>query len=405
MTVRNSILSIATTSATLYSNIALLISTGFAMFAMFFGSGNIVFPILLGGMVDSHYLFAVMGLFITAVFVPFLGLYAIYLFDGDYKAFFQRLGKKASFIIPTLVLALIGPFGVIPRCITVGYGSIELLFPNFPFVAFSILMCVIIFLLTLDPRRIVMVVGAFMTPLLLSSLAVIAFQGIRTGHLPTTQIAEHSSMDVFVTGFFQGYYTLDLVAAFFFASVIIKYIQFNIKQKLSSQGQQNMIILGSMIVGAGLLALIYMAFVYLGGIFTDILSITNPERNITIIAHHVLGTLAGPIVSIAILLAVLTTAVALTSVASTFLRNEILSKSVYTPIATLMILAISFFVSTFKFTGIASFLGPILVVLYPGLIVLTILNIGYKTYNIQTVKTPVYATFIIVLIWTLFFST
>ena len=49
-------------------------ATGFAMFAMFFGAGNIVFPLALGQYTLDKNLFAIVGMTITAVFVPLAGL-------------------------------------------------------------------------------------------------------------------------------------------------------------------------------------------------------------------------------------------------------------------------------------------------------------------------------------------
>jgi LIVCS family branched-chain amino acid:cation transporter len=64
------------------------IATGFAMFSMFFGAGNVVFPLAIGQYAKNQNLFAILGLLITAVGVPFLGLIAMTLYNGNYKAFF-----------------------------------------------------------------------------------------------------------------------------------------------------------------------------------------------------------------------------------------------------------------------------------------------------------------------------
>lgn len=379
--------------------VLLIISTGFAMFSMFFGSGNLVFPIMLGDIVQGHYVVATIGLFVTAVIVPFLGLLGIYLFDGSYEAFFQRMGNYAGFILPLLIIALIGPFGVIPRCITVAYGSLVLLFPNLPFSLFSVGMCVLIFLLTLDPRKMILVIGAVLTPLLLVSLVTIIVRGISGAQLSYPVIGEVSAASEFFTGALQGYLTLDLMAAFFFATVVIKYIRYNIEQKAMVKARQNIIIFASLLFGAGLLAVIYSAFVYLGAAYADILNTDHPEQSITIIANHTLGSLASPIVVLAVSMAVLTTAVTLTSVAATFLRSNLFRDRIYTSVSTLLILVIALFVSTLQFTGIAALLGPILVVLYPGLIVLTVLNIANKLWGVKILKIPVYVVFALSAAW------
>jgi LIVCS family branched-chain amino acid:cation transporter len=56
-------------------------------------------------------------------------------------------------------------------------------------------------------------------------------------------------------------------------------------------------------------------------------------------------------------------------------------------------LLLTFFVSTFEFTGISAFLGPILQITYPGLIVLTFLNIAYRLKDFKPIKVPVFCAF------------
>ena len=66
-----------------------IITTGLAMFSMFFGAGNIVFPLALGQQAGSMAWVAILGFLITAVGVPFMGLVSMILFEGNYKKFFE----------------------------------------------------------------------------------------------------------------------------------------------------------------------------------------------------------------------------------------------------------------------------------------------------------------------------
>ncbi|MDU1708553.1 MAG: branched-chain amino acid transport system II carrier protein, partial [Anaerococcus vaginalis] len=49
---------------------------GFALFAMFFGAGNLIFPPFLGNKVGDQYLIATLGFLLSAVGLVFLGLLA-----------------------------------------------------------------------------------------------------------------------------------------------------------------------------------------------------------------------------------------------------------------------------------------------------------------------------------------
>src|SRR3990167_5283961 len=165
---------------------SLILSTGLAMFSMFFGSGNLVFPLLVGQMSEGHYLSATLGILLTGVLVPFLGILAMILFNGDSNAFFRRLGGPATFWFPLIALSLMGPFCVLARCITVAHGAFHLLSPTTPLWLFSLISCGFIFFLTIKKNKIVPVLGSILTPLLLASLAAIAFFALTKAGLPQT---------------------------------------------------------------------------------------------------------------------------------------------------------------------------------------------------------------------------
>ena len=157
---------------------------------------------------------------ITAVLVPFMGLIAMLLFDGDYKAFFGRLGKIPGFIIIVIILGLIGPFGAIPRCITLAYSTVKTLLPGLSLPLFSLFSCFIIWLFTFKRNTIIETLGYALTPILLLSLAIIIIKGFTRTLYPSHCRAEHP-LALFLRGLKDGYQTMDLLGAFFFSSVVI----------------------------------------------------------------------------------------------------------------------------------------------------------------------------------------
>jgi branched-chain amino acid:cation transporter, LIVCS family len=201
----------------------LALSTGFAFFSMFFGSGNLVFPISVGQQGGSHYLLASLGIFLTGVLVPFLGVLGMTLHRGEMGDFFRYLGKTGTLIFSLLALSLMGPFGVLARCLTVAHGALQLIVPQVPLLATSLVLCLLIFFLTVNRTRIVSILGALLTPFLLISIGAIAYFGLTQGTLPEAGAGE--AFAAFKNGFFQGYQTMDLLAAFFFSSFVIKHLQ------------------------------------------------------------------------------------------------------------------------------------------------------------------------------------
>ena len=369
----------------------LVLSTGLALFSMFFGSGNLVFPITVGEASGGYAFLASLGILLTGVLVPFLGVVTIMLFKGDQKAVFERLGGPAVFWFPLFALSLMGPFGVMARCITVAYASFKPLAPSLSLPLFSLLFCVTIFLFSLNKTRLISRLGNILTPVLLVALAAIGYFGLKDAHFPQ---ATGSALKALKEGIFQGYQTMDLLAAFFFSTFVIRMLQ-------SQTNEKNAIktFLFSSFFAAGLLSIIYIGLVYLGNAYAPLLQSLPQEERLMAIAHQTLGPMAAPVVSIAVALACLTTAIVLASLFSDFFQKQVAKERINEKLSLALTLTIGFLISTLQFSGIAAFLGPILEAVYPALIVFTVLNISYKLWGLKMIRMPVTASLILKLLW------
>jgi len=378
----------------------LVMGTGFALFSMFFGSGNLVFPITVGQESEGHYVLAALGILFTGVVVPFLGVLGMMLYRGNLEQFFSCFGKKGTFLFSFFALALTGPFGVLARCLTVAHGALLLLIPKASLPITSLVLCLVIYLLTVNKNRIVETLGTVLTPLLLAAIAVIAFFGLTQGtELGTTpDVTSTDAWKALRNGFFQGYQTMDLLAAFFFSQFLINHLN----RKFASQSDDRSVLshfYKSSLVGAGILSLVYFALVMLGWIYSPLLAQTPPQEMLSVIAVASLGSMAAPWVCLAVIFACLTTAIVLTSLFADFLRTEISQNKIGNRWALFITLCIGFTVSTFDFAGIAQFLGPILEAIYPALIALTIINIGNKFFSVKPSHWPFTLTLLAKLCW------
>lgn len=374
----------------------LVVSTGFALFSMFFGSGNLVFPITVGQESEGHYLLAALGILFTGVAVPFLGVLGMLLYKGDLYSFFNCFGKKGTFLFSFLALALMGPFGVLARCLTVAHGALLLLIPNASLPLTSFIMCIVIYFLAVNKNKIITTLGTVLTPLLLFAIALIAFFGLSQGNI--SEVTSFNNWKALKNGFFQGYQTMDLLAAFFFSQFVIKHLH----SKLSpGDGEASLLnyFCKSAFIGAAILSSVYFALVILGWIYSPILLHAAPQEMLGIIAMASLGSIAAPCVCLAVLFACLTTAIVLTSLFADFLRTEVTKDKIEHAPALAITLGISFIVSTFDFAGIAKFLGPILETTYPALITLTIINISSKLLGIKSSHWPFTITLAAKLCW------
>jgi LIVCS family branched-chain amino acid:cation transporter len=180
---------------------------------------------------------------------------------------------------------------------------------------------------------------------------------------------------------------MDLLAAFFFSSTILAVLNEGSGEKTSLKT-----LLQASGIAVSLLAVCCVGFSYIasyhGGSFNG-----GEEELLVAITMKLLGPYAGLIVSVAVALACLTTAIALISAFSDFAQREVFDGKAHYGSILVGTLLVTFFVSTFEFTAIASFLKPILQVSYPALIALTFLNILHRLTGFEVVKTPIALVF------------
>src|SRR5262245_13074557 len=127
----------------------IVLTTGLALFAMFFGAGNIIYPLALGAHAGGHFLEVLLPFLLTGVGLPFLGLFSTSVNQGNYWSFFSRLGKIPSFLLISFLILFIGPLFAIPRTETVTYHTLQPYLSGIsanPYM-FSLLYCVLLFAL------------------------------------------------------------------------------------------------------------------------------------------------------------------------------------------------------------------------------------------------------------------
>ncbi len=363
----------------MYKNTLSTIGTGFALFSMFFGAGNLIFPLTIGQIAGSETTYAMLGLLVTSIGVPLLGMVAMILFHGDYRSFFDRLGKIPSRILIGAIIALLGPFGAMPRCIAFSYGN----FPDtFPFWVFAALFCSVVFFLSYRKMRIVDLLGYVLTPLLIVFMVYMIIMGLVTPNVPLESHYEHK--DAFLMGLKEGYQTMDLLAALFFSSIVI--VTFNKKEK-----EPKKTILKTFyatLIGLTLLALSYVGLSMASANHATSMAGVHQEELFNALARHLLGNEAALISAIIVLLACLTTVISIGTIIADYINDELSQGRLGYANSLGITLITTFAISLLKFSGIKAFLLPLLTITYPALIVLCFFNIAYRLWSFKPVKIP-----------------
>ena len=361
------------------STTKLVLTAGFAMFSMFFGSGNLIFPLLIGFKSQSLYTYAIVGFSITAVCVPFLGMLGMMKFKGDRKEYFSVLGKTPAFILTLMMLMLMGPFGVIPRCVDVSFGGFELMYPALPLWVFSAFFCTFIGALIWRTNNIVDIIGLLLTPIKLGSYILLIVVGI---YFSTP--VNHSELvpaTSFFLGLHKGYQTMDLLASFFFASTIYHYL----KSAIGSEGTDAKLIrmgILSSLVGGFLLAACYIGLVMLGYLYSPFLVNVPQESMLAVIAQKTLGNYAVPFIAVTLAVSCLATATILAALFADFVKEDICKNKISRPQAIIFTSVTSYALSLLGFETICNWLGYILEWIYPFLMAFSIYQLANKYRSI-----------------------
>ncbi|MBU3075195.1 branched-chain amino acid transport system II carrier protein [Clostridium estertheticum] len=364
---------------------------GFALFAMFFGAGNLIFPPFLGKAAGSAYFTSITGFLITGVGLPLIGIIACAKINGTYEKMANRVGKKFAVITSVALILVIGPLLAIPRTAATTF---ELgIHPLFPSVSQNIIV-ILYFLVTLafvlKPSSIIDNVGKILTPALLLMLAIIIFKGIID---PIGPIVNTSYKNGFSKALIEGYQTMDVMASVIFAGIIISSVK--------AKGYKNAKDIMKMTIKSAIVAVTGLAFVYGGLMYLGTQSSTLFPKNIartTLVTELVkldLGNIGSVVLSLCVALACLTTAIGLLASGAEFFANLSKNKLSYKTAAIIMAV-VSGLIATNDVDSIVTFAGPVLQILYPIVIVLIVITLlGDKVKNNKVVAITIYTTLII----------
>lgn len=336
---------------------------------MFFGAGNVIFPPFLGIISGEAFIPASLGFIITGAGLPILGIIAIAK-AKDFDRFSNKVFPVFPMILGSAIMLAIGPGLAIPKtaALTHEIGIVGAL-GNIPSYITIVAFFVITMFFALNPNDVIHKLGSILTPLLLISLTVLIIKGIL---FPIGTIQNMNLQNSFARGFVEGYQTMDALASIMFAVVILK----NVKTTLNVEEKE--LTKSTAITGifAGLgLAIIYLGMIYIGATASEMISPDMSKSEIVItIADTVLGSSGRIFLALIIGLACLTTSIGLTTTAGEYFEDITKGRLKYTHIvvATCVISAIIAYLGVDK---IVAFSVPVLLVLYPVVISLILLNV------------------------------
>ncbi len=343
---------------------------GMALFATFFGAGNLIFPPYLGINAGSDWFIGFLCFFIADVGVALAAIFAmIKTGDISINGLTGKLGKVPSYITNILIILCIGPFLCIPRTAATTFEmGVMPIFPSINSWVFGAVFFSLVLLFTIRPSGVIDIIGKFFTPALVACLLGL----IVIGYLhPIGDIVATTNFDTAKEGVLAGYQTMDVLVSIVFIITIVTTAHSKGYTETKSTVK---IITQSSFFAAIALFVVYGGLCYLGAT-TSGGGFEGYNQSILLVAitQKLIGNYGILILGIIVFFACITTAIGLVSSCASVFVEMTHNKISYTKIVIIEVI-FSYFISNFGISTIISIAGPILTLLYPVILVMIILS-------------------------------
>ncbi len=363
--------------------------TGFALFSLFFGAGNLILPPFLGTHAGQQWWLVFLGFMITAVLIPILGILA----HAKVQGTMFDLAKKVSPWFSSLYCFLMYVIAITipaPRTASVAHEmAIKPIFGTSSLLTSS-LYFLLIFIFVINRSKIISLIGKFLTPvIILILLAIIALASTRFLHEMNLNTYEVP----FVSGLLEGYQTFDAIGGVVVGAVVI--VSLKLQGYTSYKRTKELVTKAGCIAGFGLL-FIYGGLIFSGAVFSDVFP-ENASRTdiLTRLSSQTLGTIGTSFLSILVSLACFTTAVGIVTGASDYVKGIFKNSQKAYVLTSLISCVLGILIGHFEVRFIIQAAIPALMFIYPITIALILLNVVPKRLSSSVVfKGVVLVTFL-----------
>ena len=364
-------------------NMKQIMSLTLTLFAIFFGAGNMIFPPAMGQVAGEHYLQALAGFILTDAGIALLGMIAVVLVGNKIMDLGDLVSRRFSLILSVTVYLLIGPLFALPRAGSVSYElAVRPYVPeDYGWLA-SHLVTAVFFSLTYylsgNPSKVVDIIGKYMTPVLIISIVLLYLaclfldksqHALQYGPIQGAQ-GEYRNI-AFFKGMIEGYNALDGPAGPVFAIIIINAVTgFQVKERKHVVKYTVISGIGAVVILSG----IYYMLTYIGATTHTVFE--NGGVLLHEVASDLLGPAGGLVLGASVFLACMTTSIGLTTSFADYFHE--LCPSVSYRKITAMVCLFSFAVSNVGLSYLIAVSQPVLMMIYPVLIVLILLSFFRK---------------------------
>ncbi len=346
-----------------------IIITGFALFSMFFGAGNLILPPFLGVQSGENWGIVTIGFFVTAVIIPIIGIIAHARLQGTMFDFGKKVSPTFSMVY-CLIVYTISIMLPAPRTASVTHEMAIAPFFGTSSLVTSSLYFALVFLFVMNRSKILHLIGKFLTPFIIIILLAVIFIGISTS---PTAINPSAFETPFVSGLLEGYQTFDAIGAVVVGGVLV--ISMNFKKNTSFAVKKELITKAGIIAGVGLLT-IYAGLIYSGVQFSETFTKEATRTEIlTSLSTQTLGNIGTTFLSILVALACFTTGVGIVTGTADYFKGIFNNSQKAYTITAIIGCVLGVIIGQFDVHYIIVIALPALMFIYPITIILILLNV------------------------------
>ena len=355
-----------------------IIICGFALFAIFFGAGNLIFPPYLGVISGNNWGIANIAFLLSDPLLPILGVIVTALLGGQATDLGKRVSKHFSIIIGAISIILIGPLFAVPRTgATTHEIFVQSFVPSAPQWITSLIFFGLTLYIAIHSHTVIDAIGKYLTPILLFILLLVFIAAVVQ---PNASFQTTTSAGLFSQSFKEGYQTMDALGAALMAGVVISDLT---RRGYTEKKEQHQMMFGVGIVSFILLALVYSSLTYAGATVSTVYDSTIQRPALLIgLIEQLLGSFGKVAMGIAVSFACLTTSVGLITTCGHYFSTLTNGKLEYKKIVVVSVV-ISFLLSLLGVDALLQLAVPVLSAIYPMVIALIFLSIfdRYIVYN------------------------
>ena len=355
-----------------------IIICGFALFAIFFGAGNLIFPPYLGVISGNNWGIANIAFLLSDPLLPILGVIVTALLGGQATDLGKRVSKHFSIIIGAISIILIGPLFAVPRTgATTHEIFVQSFVPSAPQWITSLIFFGLTLYIAIHSHTVIDAIGKYLTPILLVILLLVFIAAVIQ---PNASFQTTTSTGLFSQSFKEGYQTMDALGAALMAGVVISDLT---RRGYTEKKEQHQMMFGVGIVSFILLALVYSSLTYAGATVSTVYDSTVQRPALLIgLIEQLLGSFGKVAMGIAVSFACLTTSVGLITTCGHYFSTLTNGKLEYKKIVVVSVV-LSFLLSLLGVDALLQLAVPVLSAIYPMVIALIFLSIfdRYIVYN------------------------